>query len=776
MSPLHVVSPLQRALVLALGALTLAGTVAYFAQIAFHLGGAAGERLFGVFITNGLTLGGALLVLLRGLFVPRQRTGWLVLGAGSVLWASGGWWWALVLAGADSPPFPSMADAMWLAFYPGAYAAILLLGRGQLVRGFRSVWLDGAIGALTVSALAGALFLGPIMEATSGPLDDVLTNLAYPVGDMLLLAFVVAVFALTGWRPGRMWGLLALGLSILALADSIYLLRVANGTYHVGTLLDPLWPVAWLVLAATAWQRPQQRPPVQLTGATVLGMPLVFAVTAAGLLVWGNHHPITAVAQVLATLAIVATVIRTALTFREVQALATSRWQALTDELTGLGNRRFLFRELELTLAEAHAARARLAVLVIDLDRFKELNDTLGHLAGDQLLAELGPRLRSALPGDALVARLGGDEFAVVLRDAESLRDPAARAEAVFRAIAEPFAFEGLRLHVGASIGIATFPEHGADRGELLQRADVAMYQAKAAHGGVRLYEPDGDVHSRERLALMSDLRRAIAGDELVLHYQPKAELGTGEVIGAEALVRWQHPERGLLGPGHFIGLAEQLGLMGALTEVVLRQAVRQCARWRAEGLELPVAVNLSAANLLDLSLPETVAAALEEAELPASLLQLEITEDTLMADPARAVEVIEEVRRLGVQFALDDFGTGYSSLAYLKRLAVDELKIDRSFVMNMLEDAEDAIIVRSTIDLARNLGLRSVAEGVEDEETWSRLDEFGCHVAQGYVLSRPVPADQLARWARERACARALLDAGLPGATGVRAPERSLP
>jgi diguanylate cyclase len=757
--PLSVIRPLPRAAVLLLGAALLAGIVLFVAQIALHLGGTAGERLFGVYVSNGLTLVGAVLVLLRGVLVARQRAGWLLMGAGLVFWASAGWWWALVLAGADAPPFPSVADGMWLCMYPCAYAAILLLVRGQADRSYSSMWLDGLIGASTVAAGAGALFLGPILAGNSGSTAAVLTNIAYPVGDLLLLVFVVAVFALLGWRPGRTWGLLAAGLSVLAVADSLYLLRVANETYHVGTLLDTLWPVAFGLLAATAWQRSPARPPVQLTGWRVLLMPLAFALVSAGILLYGNHHAVAPAAEAFAALAIVSALARIALTFREIQSLADSHRQAFTDELTGLGNRRFLISELSLILAEARLTGSRIAVLAIDLDRFKELNDTLGHAAGDRLLAELGPRLRRALPDDAVVARLGGDEFAVILRDDDSLRAPVERAEGVRETISGAFRLEGLTLHVGSSIGVALFPDHGADQDELLQRADGAMYEAKAQRGGARLYEAGSVDRSRERLTLMSELRHAIAGDELVVHYQPQADLRTGAVTGAEALVRWEHPTQGLLAPARFLPFAEQLGLMGALTRVVLERAVEQCAAWRAAGLDIPVAVNLSAASLLDRALPASVAAALESVALPASLLRLEITEGTLMVDPERAVAMIDELRGLGVGFALDDFGTGYSSLAHLKRLPVDELKIDRSFVLRMLEDDDDAIIVRSTIDLARNLGLRTVAEGVESAETWDRLAGFGCQIAQGYFLSRPVPADELTAWMSERLAAGRMLE-----------------
>jgi diguanylate cyclase len=308
---------------------------------------------------------------------------------------------------------------------------------------------------------------------------------------------------------------------------------------------------------------------------------------------------------------------------------------------------------------------------------------------------------------------------------------------------------------------VALAPQHGRARAELLRHADVAMYRAKQRGTGVELYTPEGDVHTRDRLQLANDLRRALDVDELVLHFQPKCDLATGQVSGVEALARWQHPERGLLYPDAFIELAEQHGLMRPLTLNVLAMAARQRRAWSRAGFELSVAVNVSAANLLDARFPTDVAELLERHEVPAGGLQLEITENTIMVDPGRALDVLARLGELGISFALDDFGTGYSSLAYLKRLPVDELKIDKSFVMDMTTDADDATIVRSTVELARNLGLRVVAEGVETAEHWRELSRFGCHTAQGYYLSRPLPAGQLTHWLTRR------LDLGSP-ADGV--------
>jgi diguanylate cyclase (GGDEF)-like protein len=415
-----------------------------------------------------------------------------------------------------------------------------------------------------------------------------------------------------------------------------------------------------------------------------------------------------------------------------------NRHQALHDPLTGLPNRRSLYEQLE-ELVSRPGSRP-LALLVADLDGFKELNDTLGPHAGDLVLSELGPRVTKAVPEAELLARTGGDEFAVVAFGP----DPAATAARFRAALDEPFVIDGISLTVQASLGIARWPEHGDDAEGLLQRADVAMHQAKERQCGWLEYEATRDGHSRTRLALAGELRRAISDSELVVHYQPKADLARGEVISVEALVRWQHPELGLLPPGAFVPMAEQTGHIRALTLFVLDAAVAQAREWSDSGLELKVAVNLAMGNLVDGQLPEDVAALLAKHRLAPSRLILEITENVVMADPARTLAILERLRSLGVGLSLDDFGTGRSSLAYLRQLQVDELKIDRSFVTDMVRDEQNAAIVRSTIDLAHAVGIRIVAEGVEDADTMFELKAMGADEMQGFYLSPAVPPAEI--------------------------------
>ena len=434
----------------------------------------------------------------------------------------------------------------------------------------------------------------------------------------------------------------------------------------------------------------------------------------------------------------------------ELRSLAVQReHDALHDPLTGLANRRMLFARLDETTTAARARKTKLALMLIDLDHFKELNDTLGHQAGDRLLREIGPRLEACVPEANLVARVGGDEFAVLMPLDTTVEQCEVIAERIARAIEEPFRFQGMTLLVRASVGIAMFPDHGRDVESLMQRADIAMYSAKARGVGHEVYSASRDGHSRARLALIGELPEAIESGQIVVHYQPKFNLATGTIEGAEALVRWEHPQFGLLGPGAFLPLAEQTGLMRPLTLRVLDDALAQCARWRDDGLTISVAVNLGAPNLLDLGLPQDVSALLDKYDVEPSLLHLEITETIVAADPVRVIEIMNALGALGIELSLDDFGTGSSSLAYLRELPVQELKIDKSFILGMDEDEEAATIVRTVVDLAHNLGLRAVAEGIETDEAYRLLAASGCDYGQGFLMGRPMPAAELSELAQ---------------------------
>src|SRR5436190_246962 len=415
--------------------------------------------------------------------------------------------------------------------------------------------------------------------------------------------------------------------------------------------------------------------------------------------------------------------------------------EAAHDALTGLPNRTLLLSHAASALVEAQESGTNVALLLLDLDHFKEINDTLGHAAGDLLLRHVATRLRDAVPSDATIARFGGDEFAVLLPKLRSVLSVAISAEKLLGELAEPVTFEGMRLSIEGSIGVACYPTDGATVEELLQRADVAMYQAKDDRGAWRLYDAERDESSLDRMALVAELRTAMENDELVTYFQPQVEVATGDVSGYEALIRWRHPERGLLGPREFVSVAEHSGLVRSFALHVLDRAIAECAGWHADGYQVSVAVNLSARNLLDRQLPGDVDRVLRRHGLPSSSLILEITETTMMSELEVVEDVLGSLRRLGVRLSVDDFGTGYSSLALLQRIAVNEVKVDRTFVSNMMTSPNDLAIVRATIELAHNLGLQVVAEGVESAALCDTLADLGCDVVQGYYLGVPVPA-----------------------------------
>jgi diguanylate cyclase (GGDEF)-like protein len=424
--------------------------------------------------------------------------------------------------------------------------------------------------------------------------------------------------------------------------------------------------------------------------------------------------------------------------------------RALYDQLTGLPNRSLFRDRVEQAILAARRERGSAGVMFLDLDHFKEINDTLGHEAGDILLQVLADRLGGEMRESETLARLGGDEFAILCKG--SVSDASLLAERLHRSLQEPVLIRDFPLEVAMSVGIAAFPEHGEDVDSILRHADVAMYLAKEARAGTAVYDSEQDMNDAARLALAGELRRAIENEELVLHFQPKAELESGCIVGVEALVRWQHPERGFIPPNEFVPIAERTGLIKQLSRYVVAAALRQCSVWRAAGLDVHVAVNLTIPDLLDLELPDLIGGLLAETGVRPDQLELEITESTILADPFRVRQVLTRLNEMGLRLAIDDFGTGYSSLAYLRRLPVQTIKIDRSFVMDMCENDSDATIVRSTIDLGRNLGLEVVAEGVETQEAWDALRAQGCTLAQGYLISRPLPAGDLTELLHERA------------------------
>jgi diguanylate cyclase (GGDEF)-like protein len=602
--------------------------------------------------------------------------------------------------------------------------------------------LSAVLAVVAVGNIALQLTDGPLTTAPWWTVQPLLARFAVEfviVGTVATLPFIGNV-----GRDPRTWLVLAaFGGSLTASAAALFSGGRPGWAWVVG-------PVAVLCLALAAVLRPARAEPqpADPTSSTIGAFVVIVASTA--VLVGSTLLGAAGVATWCAALAATGSSVRLLVNVRELSLLAVTRREALTDELTGLANRRAMLRRAEELSGEGTA----LALALLDLDKFKEVNDALGHAAGDDLLRMVAARLETVLrPGDVL-GRLGGDEFAVLApMDADAPLEGSALAlgRRLHDRLAEPFPIEGLIIHSTVSVGLTVSagvlddPAQAPTR--LLREADVAMYDAKRSGLGVALYDTARHADSSGHLALVEDLRTALNEGQLVLHHQPQLDIATGAAVGVEALVRWAHPVRGLLGPGEFLPLAEVHGLMGALTEEVLAQAVAQAAAWRARGLDLHMSVNLSASNLLDAGLPARVAQLLARHQLPPECLVLEVTETVLLTDPDRSLAVVGALADLGTTVSIDDFGTGYSSLAYLRELPVTELKLDRSFTVDLLTDGRAEAIVASTIELAHRLGLRVVAEGVEDEATLRRLESLDCDTSQGYLHSRPLPADQLEQW-----------------------------
>ncbi|MFK4223256.1 putative bifunctional diguanylate cyclase/phosphodiesterase [Streptomyces sp. NPDC019890] len=589
-------------------------------------------------------------------------------------------------------------------------------------------------------------------------------------------ALTLAVLLLFGWVPAGL-----VSLAVVALVGAARRHRWRQGVLHGSVDIIGIGAAA-LVLAVFSVEPSVEEPwsPLEWSIAAAPGVVLAatsyLAVTR--LLLWyvlapqGGGLPTVArtallrqglVAVALLGIAPLICVVAVALPLMlplfavPLIALDSTLWIAraraeeqLRDPLTGLPNRQWLLERTWSALEDAEGSGARSALVLIDLDRFRSVNDTLGHLAGDRLLLQIADRLRLALPRGAEAARLGGDEFAVLLPTADSTTSAQRVARHLVAELSSPLDLDGLTLVLEASAGVAVFPEHALDAEGLLRRADVAMYQAKRDRTGVEVYESKRDSNTPDRLGLLGDLRRALDAGDVELHYQPKVRFD-GHVAGLEALVRWVHPERGRVPPDEFIAIAESSGLMPHLTEYVLDTALAQVAKWRAQGLNVPVAVNVSPRDVHTPGFAGSVAARLARHGVPAGSLQLEITEHVLLEDPQRAADTLAGLTDHGVKMSLDDFGTGYSSLVHLRRLPVSELKIDRSFVARLAVDTEDAEIVRCTVDLAHSLGLMVVAEGVEDDETWERLRDLGCDAVQGWLVAAAMPPQETTAWLRAR-------------------------
>jgi diguanylate cyclase (GGDEF)-like protein len=707
-------------------------------------------------VYNGVFLGGLVIAAVRGSRGGPTGRAWQALAVALALFAVGNVWFSTVDVDADTAAAFAVSDACYLGGYVAAYVAVVLLLRARARRFLASMWLDGVVTGLGAAAALSGLPLPRVLHGGSP------AAAGYLVFDLLLLTVLVGGVAVLGLRLDRLQACVGTGLVIVAVGDLLRLVQTLEGRYAEGGAADVvvLAGVAVLVLSpdrADDLPRAGRPPDDARVGWGVLALPGLASLGSVALLAWpsgADHAGLPPLARALAAACVVAALTRVVLTFRDIRDLHDVHHQARTDELTGLPNRRSFYEQSEAAVAAAGPGHP-VTLALLDLDRFKEINDSLGHAAGDSLLVEIGQRLRAVLGSRDVLARLGGDEFAVLLPGLEDI-GALGVARALRDSLAEPFDLrvddDVVRVTVEASVGLAACPGTAHSRTELLRCADVAMYEAKTTRAGVVRYSTGDTANTIERLRATQDLRRMLDGDhdsagELETHLQPQTAPGTGHVRGIEALARWRHPRRGLLLPEAFLDVAESAGLMGRLTERVLDLALGACRRWWDRGHRVPVSVNVSAGSVHDGTLPAAIGAALRRHGLPGEALVVELTEDSLMTDPAGAGAVLDEIRRMGAGISIDDYGTGYSSLAYLRDLSVDELKIDRVFTAGLVDDPAAVAIVRHTVALGHALGLRLVAEGVEDPTVLAILRGLDCDLAQGFHIASPMPPDDLLRW-----------------------------
>jgi diguanylate cyclase (GGDEF)-like protein len=722
---------------LLLSAAAVVATAAAGPAVAPGSSGAAPGRFALVLALHAALVG---LLVWRARTLPQERVVWVRMAQAGIVFA------AAALASGLLALFPATQSATaapmaWapMAAFPLIHSGLVRWNRYTTGLADPSDVLNGVSGVLAALAALNVVLHGSAL--TAGPWWEVQALLAQVATDVVLLGTALSVVGLGAMgRDPRSW-LVVAAFGISVLGDGAALLAEGAPVAWAATAE----PVGAVLLCLAAILRPARTTPQPTDPAAPTIGSFVVITAATTVLVAEAVTGAVGPATWLAALAALGASVRLLVNVRELAQLAVTRKEALTDELTGLANRRAVLHRVEQLCAE----QVPFTFALLDLDKFKEVNDGLGHAAGDDLLRLVADRLTPALRTGDLLGRLGGDEFAVVaIADHPTTSDAEALGHRVLKALQRPFLIRGMSIHVAASIGL-TRSGSGA-RTELLRQADAAMYAAKRSGTGLAVYDPSRHADSSGNLALIEELRAGLRAGHLVLHHQPQVDVATGRTVGVEALVRWAHPVRGLLGPAQFLPLAEAHGLMGAVTDEVLRQAVAQAADWRRRGLELRTSVNLSASNLLDTDLPRRVAALLADAGLPAETLVLEVTETVLMGDTERSLAVVAALTALGLTVSIDDFGTGYSSLSYLRDLPVAELKLDRSFTADLLVDARTEAIVASTIDLAHRLGLRVVAEGVERDATLARLVDLGCDETQGYLHSAPLPAGRFEAWLDE--------------------------
>ncbi|MDG4786576.1 EAL domain-containing protein [Micromonospora sp. WMMD1102] len=696
---------------------------------------------------SAVLVAAALLALARPILVRQNRLAWGCVGAGIASWSAGDIYWAANFASAEAGdiPVPSLADVFYVGLYPLAYVGFIALARATVRRLPASVWLDGVVTSLAAGAVFSAVTLTDVLPTSAGAaFGETVTNLSYPIGDLVLTVVAVAALAMVRWRTDPVWWLLGLGAGAFAVADTAYLFSLADDTYQDGTWIDGVWMVG-LGLMALAGSLRRRRRVDEVKGFAALLVPILFSLCALGVLIVGTLVPLHPVSIVLAGGCLVAAGVRTALTFEQTRELTRTRVEATTDELSGLGNRRVLDSALPGMLGGLPPGAA-LPLTIVSVDHLREMNRTLGYTAGDTILHTVGSRLRAALPGDAVAVRLGGAEIAILRTVAAGTPESIARDTAhLLRSLGSPVTAGPVPVRIELSAGVAIAPGHATTAAELIHCAADALHAAKANRSEVEIYDPSlrGDLSSH----LLPDLLRAVENEQLFVYYQPKIELATRRPVALEALLRWRHPVYGWIEPERLQRLAAQVGLTRQLTRLLLRSATESCAAWRAKGYDLGVAADISVADLLDSHLPYDVAKMINKVGMPSAALTLEIAEEVLLVDARRTAMALGQFRHFGVRLCLDHYGRSAPSLTRLRSTPVDELKLDPSFVEPMLDSPQDAVVVRSTVELARSLGMPTVVAGIASPVLLDAVARSGCSGAQGGLYGEPVSPESLPAW-----------------------------
>ncbi len=695
-------------------------------------------------VLNGFTFGALGLTALRFVLISRERWTWLFIGLSVASNAIGDAAWNLL----GAPTSSSWADVVYLMYYPLMYVGLLQLVRHRTRDRSLAPWLDGVTTSITIVAVVSIVVFRHLVLSDQGTSTlTLMIRFVYPIGDLLLVALVISAMARRRWKPDIALLFAASSVVASAVADTIYLLGLGeNGGGARGTEL--LWLGSVVVIAQAGWtQLPRVSARTAIMQTRVSILPLVSAGVAISILGFDHWVPLPTPSIVGAVCALLCAVARMLFAHRDLRLMGITQREARTDELTSLANRRSFMEHLD-----ESTQTGSVGLLLLDLDGFKEVNDSLGHLAGDALLTEVASRLaQEASIGHGTIARLGGDEFAF-LYPAATVDQCRTFADAVHAALDAPVFVEGLTVRVSTSVGIAVMPDHADSITELLRCADVAMYEAKRKRLRTSTYDAEADPNSRVQLATRDDLFQAVENDELIFYYQPKVVLADRRVEGFEALIRWNHPTRGILHPAEFLELAERANLMPRITRSAISKVIQDAKSWSlVEGYPHSVSVNITAGDLLDEGFPVFVSRMLERHDFPARRLIIEITEETLIADRQRAQRAVARLRALGIRISLDDFGMGFSSLSHLASLTIDELKLDRSIAIEVIDDARARAIVEATVGLARGLDMSLAVEGIETEATCERLAKLGCRVGQGFLFAEPMPSAEVNSWLKNQ-------------------------